>query len=56
MIKEKNIFFDCELVEWALICSDLYQHRRMGGPDAITDRGKQPISAVRLSGGFPGFC
>ena len=25
-----------------------------GGPDANTDRVKQSISAVRVSGGFPG--
>ena len=25
-----------------------------GGPDANTDRGKQAISAARISGGFPG--
>ena len=53
MINEKKNF-DCELVEWPLICRDLYQHRWMGGPDANTDRLKQSISAVRASGGFPG--
>ena len=26
----------------------------MGGPDANIDGGKQPISVVRASGGFPG--
>ena len=26
----------------------------MGGPDANTDWGKQPVSAVRASGGLPG--
>ena len=36
MKKKKNIF-DCELVEWPLICRDLYQHRWMGGPDATPD-------------------
>ena len=53
MINEKKNF-DCELVEWPLICRDLYQHRRKGGADANTDRLKQSISAVRASGGFPG--
>ena len=26
----------------------------MEGPDANTDRGKQPLSAVKLSAAFPG--
>ena len=51
MVNEKN---DCTLVEWAVICRDLHQHRWMGGQYANTDRGKQSISAVRVSGGFPG--
>ena len=38
----------------ALICRDLYQHRWMGGPDATSDLWKQPFSAVRASGGYPG--
>ena len=54
MINKKKIFFDWELVEWAVICRDLYQHRWMWGPDANTDRLKQSITAVRASGGFPG--
>ena len=54
MINEKKEFFDCELVEWPLICRDLYQHRWMGGPDATSDRWKQSSSAVRVSGGYPG--
>ena len=45
---------DWELVEWVVICRDLYQHRWMGGSDANSDRLKQSISAVRTSGGFPG--
>ena len=49
-----KIFFDCELVEWPLICRDLYQHIWMGGPDATSDPWKQPFSAVRASGGCPG--
>ena len=51
MINEKK--FDWELVEWTVICWDLYQHMWMGGPVANSDRGKQS-SAVRASGGFPG--
>ena len=51
-MKKKN--FDCELVEWPLICRDLYQHMWMGGPDATPDLWKQPFSAVRASGGYPG--
>ena len=27
----KKKIFDCELVEWPLICGDVYQHRWMGG-------------------------
>ena len=50
----KKKIFDCELVEWPLICRDLYQHRWMGGPDATPDLWKQPFSAVRASGGYPG--
>ena len=50
--EKKN--FDCELVEWPLICRDLYQHRWMGGPDATPDLWKQPFSAVRASGGYSG--
>ena len=50
----KKYIFDCELVEWPLICRDLYQHRWMGGPDATSDLWKQPFSAVRASGGYPG--
>ena len=50
----KKNFFDCELVEWPLICRDLYQHMWMGGPDATPDLWKQPFSAVRASGGYPG--
>ena len=54
MNNEKNIFFYCELAEWPLICRDLYQHRWMGDPDATPDLWKQPFSAVRASGGYPG--
>ena len=66
---KKNIF-DFELVEWALIYRYLYLHRWMGwggggvgcggwwwgwvSPADNTDRGKQPISSVRTSGGLPG--
>ena len=52
LTKKKN--FDCELVEWPLICRDLYQHRWMGGPDATPNLWKQLFSAVRASGGYPG--
>ena len=31
----KKYILDCELVGWPLICRDLYQHRWMGGPDAL---------------------
>ena len=53
MNNEKNEFLT-ELVEWPLICRDLYQHRWMEGPDATPYLWKQPFSAVRASGGYPG--
>ena len=52
--KSKKKFFEWELVEWTLICRDLYQHRCKWGPPANNDCKNQPISAVRLAGGFPG--
>ena len=48
----------CELVEWPLIFSDLYQHKWMGGPDATTENthflrsGSQEAAMVM---GYPGI-
>ena len=53
MINEKNKFLT-ELVEWPLICRDLYLHMWMGVPDATSHCWKQSFSAVRVSGGCPG--
>ena len=53
MINEKNIFW-----LWAGWVASYLQRSLSaqvnGGPDATTDRWKQPFSAVRVSGACPG--
>ena len=55
MINEKKNFFDCELLS-GLLSAEIFISTGEwgGGPDATSDRWKQPFSAVRASGGCPG--
>ena len=54
MINEKNKFLTGIWLSGLLSAEIFIRTGEWGGPDANTDRGKQPISAVRVSGGFPG--
>ena len=54
MINEKNKFLTEILFEWAVIYRGVLSARVTGGPATNTEWGKQPISIVRVSGGFPG--
>ena len=52
MINDKNKFLTGSWLSGVL--SAEISTGEWGGPDANTDRLKQPISAGRVSGGFPG--
>ena len=55
MVNEKNKFLT---VSWlsGLLCAEIFisTGEGGGGPDATPDLWKQPFSAVRVSGGYPG--
>ena len=53
MVNEKNKFLTGSWLSGLLSAEFFISTGEWEGPNANTDRGKQPISAVRVSGGFP---